>query len=758
MAAPKKSKKIKISDESQSAKVIKDHALTPLPVSEEDVSGAPEVSITVRKEGKKISPIKDGDSAVPVHENEPVMTKKPELNEVKTAPEAPDNQPKEELTGLSNEQTIGDDLVSELESNETELDKVNPAEAPATTKKQKDAKLQNEDRQIPEEEINETTTSEVPENGIDIFGEGSKIEDLDLEAAANTPVGQLDLASTIDPETEFADAEIDAAVDEIVAEESDALLEAEDAARNSLAVVEAKPAKPNRLKEIFSLPAVKWGVAFGLVLLFSIICLLPASRYAALNLLGIRSSSTVTVQDSSTRLPIKNVSVSLQGQTATTDQEGKAVFEKLKLGKAPLEIKKRGFGSIARDVVLGWGSNPMPPEGLTATGTVYVLNLKDYPSENPITKAEATSGEFSAKTNDKGEIRLVTEPSDKDAEITIKADGYREEKLLFTVTDKLSRDVFMVPSRPLIYVSKRTGSYNLYQIDADGKNEKLLLESTGKEREDYSILAHQTDNVTAVVSTREGHRNNDGFLLNGLFIVDSSAQNNRISESERIQLIDWIGDNLIYAEVKEGGSAALPNRSKLKSYNYKTYENKELASANYFNEISIFNGSVLYAPSAYAVNIDSVKFSKIKPDGKDQQTVLDKEVWSIVRTGYDSVAFNSQNTWYELKNTGSAVKLSGAPANLRSMDYHDGPNNVSLRTETRDGKGVLLLRDAQGSEKVIATVAGLRQPTRWLSDSTITYRVVTANESAEYVLSLLGGEARKVTDVTNTGGAESYQN
>jgi hypothetical protein len=92
------------------------------------------------------------------------------------------------------------------------------------------------------------------------------------------------------------------------------------------------------------------------------------------------------------------------------------------------------------------------------------------------------------------------------------------------------------------------------------------------------------------------------------------------------------------------------------------------------------------------------------------------------------------------------------------MDYHDGPNNVSLRTETRDGKGVLLLRDAQGSEKVIATVAGLRQPTRWLSDSTITYRVVTANESADYVLSLLGGEARKVTDVTNTGGAESYQN
>lgn len=729
MAAQKKTKKIKVTEETREAKTIKDKPKSAL-TDEQSVDlgakpeGAPEVTKDVKAEAKKIIPISG-----PLNKEED-ETEASDFSEV-AAVEQPEPLP------------------------------VSPTTAPEVEIKTPQSTVDDN----PEPEISQQVESNTGQS-INIFENEQPLDQVseeDLDLAVDKTVGELsEAASLSDPENEFDDVETEAAVDDIVAEESDAILLAEDAAKdeeNGVSVIEAR--KTNKFKDLLSLPAVRWGFGFGVLLLIGILSLLPTTRYSLLNLFGVRSSSTVTVQDSATRLPLKNVAVSLQGQTIETDQDGKAVFNHLRLGKTSLEVKKRGFGSVNRDVVLGWGSNPIPAQDLTATGTVYVLTLKDYPSDKQVTKAEATSGEYSAKPNEKGEVRLVTEPSEKDTEITVKADGYREEKLIFTLQDKLVRDVYMVPARPVIFVSKRAGNYSLYRTDADGKNEKVILEATGKERDDYNMLAHPSENIVAVTSTRDGHRNNDGYLLNGLFIIDPSSTNPqpaRIGEAERVQIIDWVGDYLIYSEVREGGSAASPTRSRLKSYNFKTYDVKELATTNYFNEITLFDGYVYYAPSAYAVNVDTVKFYKVKPDAKDLQVVLDKEVWSVVRTGFDSISFNSQNTWFEVKSGGSATKQNGAPASLKGRDYHEGPGQISLWTEDRDGKGVLLLRDAKGEEKTLTTVGGLRQPVRWLNSSTLSYRVVTGSESADYTLSLLGGDAKKVVDVTNTGGAESFQN
>lgn len=606
-----------------------------------------------------------------------------------------------------------------------------------------------------------TADSEEPSDlSIDSELTGSEHPERPIELQKS--VGELvDESDSDDPESEFADAETSAAVDDIVASESDEILEAEDRAKDEASSTEPQkgPKKQSFFKRFTSSPSVRWGLLTGFLVFLAACALIPNSRYVMLNAAGVRSSSSVTVLDSMTNLPLKNVSVSMQGQQAITDNDGKVAFQKLKLGKTQLKIEKRGFATLDKSVVLGWGSNPLAPQSIEAVGSIFAFSIKDFVSGSPITTAEASSGEASAKADEKGEIRLVVDQYEGDLTVNIVAPGLRTESLVFGAQDKTQRNVEMVPDKPSIFVSTRRGEFDIYQIDIDGKNEKPLLLATGKERDDLHLVAHTTQNIAALVSTREGNRNKDKYVLSGLFIIEpGQSEPRRVAESERIRIIDWHDKHLIYVQTFEGASAANPDRSRLKSYNYETGETKELATANYFNDVVLFNGEVYYAPSSYAVNIDSVKFFKIKPDNTGKQTVLDKEVWNISRIAYDTLAFSSQQSWYELKTGGSASPLNSPPTSQRSRSFRDNQaKTASLWVDERDGKGVLIRYGVNDKEeKVLITASGLSQPVRWLNDSTAIYRVATNQETADYVVSVGGGEPKKIVDVTNTGTAEDY--
>ena len=75
--------------------------------------------------------------------------------------------------------------------------------------------------------------------------------------------------------------------------------------------------------------------------------------------------------------------------------------------------------------------------------------------------------------------------------------------------------------------------------------------------------------------------------------------------------------------------------------------------------------------------------------------------------------------------------------------------------EERDGKGVLLAYDTiTKTDKALKTQSGLISTVRWLSNNTVVYRIHTSQETADYVLNLDGGEAKKIKDVTNTIGID----
>ena len=552
------------------------------------------------------------------------------------------------------------------------------------------------------------------------------------------------------------DPEVDIVVDKIVNEESDELLHAEDKQReNQFAPPQGKKSFRAKIKSVF----VKWwdnrrlryGTFAGLALILIISMFVPVTRYGILNTAGVRVSSSMTVVDSKTGLPLKNIPVKLQGQEQKSNEDGYVSFSKLKQGKHNLAVGKRGYAILDKEITLGWGSNPIGEQSITATGTQYTFILVDWLSNKPVINAEANSGEDVAQSDFAGQIILTVGELSDETEAKVSGRGYREETLKLDETNPQETIVKMVPAKKHSFVSNRSGEYDLYKIDVDGKNEEVLLTATTKEREVPFVMSHPTRDLVAYISSRDGDVNMGNFVLDGLFIVDAiNSETYKVTRSEQLQLIGWSENKLIYVAVIEGVSAGNSQRSKLISYDLDTKERAELATSNYFNDVKLINKTVYYSVSSYAVPQSQAKLFSIDTDGKNKKTLVEEQVWSIIRKDYTTLQFSAVDLrWYEQEIGGEVKKLGVQPVTRTSRDYSVSPNQEkAVWVDVRDGKGVLILYDVvQKTESVILTESGLGSPVEWLNNSSLIYRINNSQETADYVYNIEGTEKRKIADV-----------
>ncbi len=552
--------------------------------------------------------------------------------------------------------------------------------------------------------------------------------------------------------------EADPLVDDIISDESDALLAAEDK-EIARAFSNDKPT----FRERITGPVSSWWhnrpLRYGtfLVLFLSVVAvgLIPTSRYFVLNNAGVRSTASLTVMDRTTQLPLRNVIIQIGDKTAKTDKEGWVQLKEVKLGTQELSIERIGFSEIKRSITIGFGSNPLGEEQLRAVGAQYTFMLQDFLSGKPVSGAEASSGEATARSDKNGEIILtVGQVEEEKMEVSVSVKGYRTEKVTIDTATKQPTPLSMVTNRKNVYVSKQSGKYDVFKIDVDGKHKKLLLAGSGLETDRISLVQHAEEERAALVSSREDKRNNEGYLLQTLTLLDVDNGDTRIIEqSEGIQIVSWIKDRLVYVKVKAGTSAGNPERFQLMSYDYKTSSRIQLATANYFSDVVSARGMVYYASTNQYV-VGQAQFVRIGPDNTGKQVLLNSDVWTIQRAGYDGFVLNGSTGWYSYGiGDASAKKLENPPQNQQKFYLDSASNKSALWTENRDGKGVLLAYDAETKKDVtLTTQSGLTYPLKWLNDKTIAYRVVTPAETADYVLSLNGGEPRKIVDVTNAAG------
>lgn len=573
------------------------------------------------------------------------------------------------------------------------------------------------------------------------------------------PASEPEATQQTAPPTE--DPEVEKAVEEIAeTEEIEAENEEED-----LATFAPKPVKSEgKIKAFFrSLwdnPKTRYGLIGGFGLVIFALALVPNSRYFILNAAQVRASVELKVIDNSTLQPLKNVTVKAANAVAQTDSDGVARLEGVKLGRTTLRIEKRAYAAQEQSLTVGWGSNPLGDYQVVPIGSQYTFYVKDFMSGKPIPRAEASSGDGNARSDEDGKLVLAldTATMEDSAQISvaISAEGYRDETMNITVNNKETQSIEMVPARKHVFVSKRSGKYDVYSIDTDGKNERRIVGGSGYERDDITLIPHPSKNYAAYIATRENTRNQSGYLLSTLYILDiDTGDLMRIDQSERVQAVGWSrSGRFVYVKIAAGASGTDPKRHRLMSFNNEDHsDTTELASSNSFNDVMMANERVYYAPSNIFQETEPAMYV-VDPDGKNGQKLLGKEVSSIIRSDYETIHLNANNEWYE-HVVGSPMASSthppGSQINRLYTENSDGSHSAWI--DERDGKGVLIGRNKDsGEESTLVERGGLQLPMYWLTNEYLIYRVSDGRETADYILNISGGESRKITDVTATSG------
>jgi hypothetical protein len=616
-----------------------------------------------------------------------------------------------------------------------------------------------------------TEPPEQPAEPINIFADLKSAPEITPELIEQMSVPDEPAAADIpinpeEPVTELADIEdpeTDKVVDEIVKEEGNTVLDAED----------GKPSRPSKhtagikkQKQGFSLRKIlamwwrnklaRYSTIAILVLLITAAAVVPTSRYGALNLVGFKASASLTVLDGTTKLPLKNVEVSVGNIQALTDIKGTANLTGLPLGKQVLTVHKIAFSTVTQTITVGLGSNSFQSKSLRAVGNQYHFAVTDYVSGKPVKASEATSGQASALADKTGQIILTSIATTTSMKVDISAAGYRTQTVTIPVGATTTTPVQLVSIRPDVFVSKASGNYDVLTADIDGKNRNVILKGTGLETAAMSVIVHATDPEAAVVSTRDNLRNADGYLLDALTLVNTTTGKTLdLDHAENIQLVDWIGDKLVYVRIKAGTSAGSPERYQLESYDYKTGQHIELVHANGFNDVISSRGSVYYAASNDYDGGMSL-FGKVAPDGTSKQTIQNSEIYNIFWPDYNDLNLSAGQDWFSYHfGATAATKLTTTPPTTDTNKiYIDSPNrHQAAFIENRDGQGVLSIHDdTSNKDTVLAQAVGLSYPVRWLDNTTLIYRVASPTETADYVVSTLGGTPKKVTDLTNVPG------
>lgn len=588
--------------------------------------------------------------------------------------------------------------------------------------------------------------------------EAKKEPDTTDKSAAEPEKPKEPAAPEVEAPTEDAleDAETDEAVDEIVKEEADELLVTQDNATQP-----APPQKRGFWGSIGHFFAAwwrnKWARWITILLILGAIttvAVTPSLRYAALNKAGVRASTSVTVYDNGTRLPLKNVTVTIGGKKSTTDSKGVAKVSGLKLGPQQLVIQRVAFATVKQNVTLGWGSNPLGDFILDSTGVRYAVIVTDFITGKPIPGAEVsftdTGATAVADKQGKATITLDNASEASSAQLSASASGYHATPVTLPVAATKPITVALPPSAKTVFVSKQNGRYDVVSMYLDGSERSTLLAGTGAETSNLSLLADPAGKKVAYVSTRDGLTNASGYHMSGLTLVNiADGDNATISHADHIQLVDWIGTTIIFEESSENTSATDSNRYKLVAYDYASSKRYELAHANQFNSVQVIEGKVYYAISSTDPAAQAYYY-QINADGTNRATILEKEVWSAFRTAYDKVMLQTPDGWFAYSMGTTPVEAAAAP-DAKNRTYVEGPDNQSIWIGQTDTSSVLTLHNnTRGTDTVVAARSGIAYPVRWLTSNVLVYRVVSNGEVADYAVTTSGGTAKKITDVVST--------
>jgi hypothetical protein len=452
-----------------------------------------------------------------------------------------------------------------------------------------------------------------------------------------------------------------------------------------------KPATNSKKHKKIPIKKVLLIISLTIFSLILTLMAIPKTRYYILNNFGARASINFSVVDSKTNFPVSGVQVSVQGKTVTTDANGKASANNLKLGKTTINLQKRSFTDTNETIVIGWGSNPITtPFILNPAGNKYSVIIKDWLTNKAIEGATVISADSKVSSNKNGFADIII-AENAPKSVTIQSADYRDEVAVVNINK--NTEVSLVPATPNFYIAENDGKYNLEKVDLDGKNRVTVFGGTGSEViESMSVLPQPSSKkqLAAFVSTRSGAKNSDGYSLSDLYIVEANKKTaNKVegTRSEKIQLIGWDGNRIIFVKTVAGPSAAQAGRQRIISYDTESENSTELAKADGFSDFFVRKNLVYFSNTGPAAKLFS-----IQTDGNNLKTLLNKEVWSLEELSETSFAANtSDKKWQKINfTTANIEELSNTAVelNLNQLKVYapTGSKLALLESNTKNGK------------------------------------------------------------------------
>ncbi|MDN5275152.1 MAG: hypothetical protein JWP06_1053 [Candidatus Saccharibacteria bacterium] len=543
-------------------------------------------------------------------------------------------------------------------------------------------------------------------------------------------------------------------------EKKDSSLPEDEKASVDSATVPVK--KSGRLKRFFSTKRGKAaGIVFAVVLIVAILLAVPTTRYGILGSF-IKKDIHVMVMDSSTMKPVSQATVSVGDKNTKTDKNGEVTLGAMPVGHYTLKIAKGYYktGEVTYDVPI-LSEAKEAHVSLAATGRQVTVQVTNKITNAILAGATITVNDTSAVTDDKG-IAIIVLPADKKAlQGMVSLDGYNKTAIEVKVTDQADANkAVLTPVGNVYYLSKQTGTINVMKSYLDGSNASVVVEGTGNENDNDTVLLAARDwNYMALSAKRDADEKKSGQL----YLVDAkSGSLKTIDEGDAsFQLVGWSDHRFIYIVTRNNANLWDGQTQRLKSYDAETgkltiLDEKTASGSNYYDYQSesigypyILDNKIVYTKvwnQGQSVSAPSDKKSAImtvNPDGSQKQRVKEFAMQREITVNaslyqpqgiyFRVSADNVTATYYEYEG-GTVKSISNTDDKFYNTAYPTylvSPNGQkTFWSESRDGKNSLFVGDKDGKDTLALANQSEDTAYGWYGDK---YVLLSKNNSELYI-------------------------
>jgi hypothetical protein len=540
----------------------------------------------------------------------------------------------------------------------------------------------------------------------------------------------------------------------------------------------------------------KISIPAAVVVVLAVLFALPFTRYLLAGTV-VRQQFSVVVIDRQTGKPVSSASVSLEGKTALTNNQGRANI-RTNVGNAKLEVSKKYYKSASRSVLVPLGKQKQATQVLLeATGRQVPITIVNKITGKPVANAFLKALGAEVKTDAHGQATIVLPADQNNIASTVGGNGYNTASVKVLVTSSVDpANTFQItPAGTVYFLSNQSGKIDVVKANLDGTGRQTIIAGTGKEETNNTYLLASTDwKYLALYSKRDGGDHPK------LFLIDTSTDKMTTMDEGNADfgVVGWDGDSFIYSVDRTGYSQWQAKAQALKSFNatnskitvlYETNAGGSTSDNTMWRESSgaayILGDDVVYSVGVTASSVPGMGshaagLYSVKADGSGKAIIktftyplpsagyYSSVNMSISALQYEPRALDFQLSYYNYSNhsyeTQAVVRLeNGKVSETNRQTLYDASDAYSTHLvspsgkqsfweDNRDGKNTLLVGDANGENgKSIATASDY-SAYGWFTDN---YLLVSKKGSELYVMSVDGiasdSGALKVSDYYRAG-------